>query len=67
MKFTTKSDYPVSVEIGDDSVVLSCSYKSHRADKKTNELKKVEVRENITLTYNELEQIYHQFKKVTEE
>lgn len=63
MKFTTQSDCPVTADVIGDSIVLACEYTAHRTDKKTNDFKRVEVREVLTLTFDELEQIYNHFKE----
>ena len=63
MKFTTKSDYPVTADVIGDSLVLTCEYIAHRTDKKTNAFKRVEVSEVLTLTFDELEQIHNHLKE----
>jgi hypothetical protein len=63
MKFTTQSDCPVTADVIGDSIVLTCEYTAHRTDKKTNDFKRVEVSEVLTLTFDELEQIYNHFKE----
>lgn len=61
MKFKTQSDFPVTADFRDDGVMLSCIYDSYDEN-----LDKKVVKERITLTFEELEQIYTEFKKLKE-
>jgi len=58
MKFTTKSDNPVTADFSDEAVILSCTYETHNSD-----LKKSVITDKMVLTHDELEQIFNAYNK----
>lgn len=64
-EYTTKSEYPIKADFHGDAIVLSCEYQVY--EPVNQKLVTVIKKEYLSLSFDELEEIYNHFKALRDD